>query len=194
MRTWETLEQACGHCTRCKLSNTRTHVVVGNGNRSADVMLIGEGPGEQEDRQGIPFVGPAGQLLDKMLLSIGLQRADVYVANIVKCRPPGNRDPAADEKEACMPFLRYQTLLIQPKIIVCLGRIAAQALIDPDFKITKEHGIWYERKGYWMIATYHPSALLRDPMKKRPAYEDLKLIRKKIDEICPTQVPDGSIN
>ena len=185
MRTWETLEQACLNCTRCKLANTRTHVVVGNGNQNADVMLIGEGPGEQEDRQGIPFVGPAGQLLDKMLLSIGLQRADVYVANIVKCRPPGNRDPAADEKEACMPFLRYQTLLVQPKIIVCLGRIAAQALISPDFKITKEHGVWYERKGFWMIATYHPSALLRDPMKKRPAYEDLKLIRQKIDEICP---------
>lgn len=185
MRTWKTLEQACLHCARCKLANTRTHVVIGNGNPSADVMLVGEGPGEQEDRQGIPFVGPAGQLLDKMLLSIGLERADVYVANIVKCRPPGNRDPAADEKEACMPFLRYQTLLVQPKIIVCLGRIAAQSLIDPEFKITKEHGIWYERKGFWMIATYHPSALLRDPMKKRPAYEDLKLIRQKIDEICP---------
>lgn len=185
VRTWETLEQACLHCDRCKLANTRTHVVIGNGNPSADVMLVGEGPGEQEDRQGIPFVGPAGQLLDKMLLSIGLERADVYVANIVKCRPPGNRDPAADEKEACMPFLRYQTLLVQPKIIVCLGRIAAQSLIDPEFKITKEHGIWYERKGFWMIATYHPSALLRDPMKKRPAYEDLKLIRQKIDEICP---------
>lgn len=185
VRTWETLEQACLHCVRCKLANTRTHVVIGNGNPNADVMFIGEGPGEQEDRQGTPFVGPAGQLLDKMLLSIGLERADVYVANIVKCRPPGNRDPAADEKEACMPFLRYQTLLVQPKIIVCLGRIAAQSLIDPEFKITKEHGIWYERKGFWMIATYHPSALLRDPMKKRPAYEDLKLIRQKIDEICP---------
>ena len=191
MRTWETLKQACLNCTRCKLANTRTHVVVGNGNQNADVMLIGEGPGEQEDRQGIPFVGPAGQLLDKMLLSIGLERADVYVANIVKCRPPGNRDPAADEKEACMPFLRYQTHLVQPKIIVCLGRIAAQALISPDFKITKEHGVWYERKGFWMIATYHPSALLRDPMKKRPAYEDLKLIRRKIDEICPPLKPDG---
>lgn len=190
MRSWETLEQACLHCARCKLANTRSHVVIGNGNRQADVMLIGEGPGEQEDRQGLPFVGPAGQLLDKMLLSIGLQRADVYVANIVKCRPPGNRDPAADEKEACMPFLRYQTLLVQPKIIVCLGRIAAQALIDPDFRITKEHGIWYERKGFWMIATYHPSALLRDPMKKRPAYEDLKHIRQKIDEICPLDKPD----
>lgn len=190
MRTWETLEQACLHCTRCKLGNTRTHVVIGNGNPSADVMFVGEGPGEQEDRQGIPFVGPAGQLLDKMLMSIGLQRADVYVANIVKCRPPGNRDPATDEKEACMPFLRYQTLLVQPKIIVCLGRIAAQTLIDPAFKITREHGIWYERKGFWMIATYHPSALLRDPMKKRPAYEDLKLIRQKIDEICPIDNSD----
>ena len=190
MMDWDALYEACMSCRKCPLAETRHHVVFGEGARDAEVMLIGEGPGEQEDRQGIPFVGPAGQLLDKMLMSIGLQRADVYVANIVKCRPPGNRDPATDEKEACMPFLRYQTLLVQPKIIVCLGRIAAQTLIDPAFKITREHGIWYERKGFWMIATYHPSALLRDPMKKRPAYEDLKLIRQKIDEICPIDNSD----
>ena len=133
--------------------------------------------------QGEPFVGPAGKLLDKMLASIGLDREKVYIANIVKCRPPGNRDPHDDEQEACMNYLRYQLMLVKPKIIVCLGRIAATAIIDKDFKITRQHGQWTERKGYWFIATYHPSALLRDESKKRPAWEDLKLIRAKLDEI-----------
>ena len=146
-------------------------------------MFVGEGPGQQEDLQGEPFVGPAGKLLDKMLASIGLDREKVYIANIVKCRPPGNRDPHDDEQEACMNYLRYQLMLVKPKIIVCLGRIAATAIIDKDFKITRQHGQWTERKGYWFIATYHPSALLRDESKKRPAWEDLKLIRAKLDEI-----------
>ena len=146
-------------------------------------MFVGEGPGQQEDLQGEPFVGPAGKLLDKMLASIGLDREKVYIANIVKCRPPGNRDPHDDEQEACMNYLRYQLMLVKPKIIVCLGRIAATAIIDKDFKITRQHGQWTERKGYWFIATYHPSALLRDESKKRPAWEDLKLIRTKLDEI-----------
>ena len=183
MKSWETLEGACLNCRKCRLWETRTNVVIGVGNRNADIMFVGEGPGQQEDLQGEPFVGPAGQLLDKMLASIGLDREKVYIANIVKCRPPGNRDPHDDEQEACMNYLRYQLMLVKPKIIVCLGRIAATAIIDKDFKITRQHGQWTERKGYWFIATYHPSALLRDESKKRPAWEDLKLIRAKLDEI-----------
>ena len=183
MKSWETLEGACLNCRKCRLWETRTNVVIGVGNRNADIMFVGEGPGQQEDLQGEPFVGPAGKLLDKMLASIGLDREKVYIANIVKCRPPGNRDPHDDEQEACMNYLRYQLMLVKPKIIVCLGRIAATAIIDKDFKITHQHGQWTERKGYWFIATYHPSALLRDESKKRPAWEDLKLIRAKLDEI-----------
>ncbi|MBD9220088.1 MAG: uracil-DNA glycosylase [Clostridiales bacterium] len=183
MKSWETLEGACLNCRKCRLWETRTNVVIGVGNRNADIMFVGEGPGQQEDLQGEPFVGPAGKLLDKMLASIGLDREKVYIANIVKCRPPGNRDPHDDEQEACMNYLRYQLVLVKPKIIVCLGRIAATAIIDKDFKITRQHGQWTERKGYWFIATYHPSALLRDESKKRPAWEDLKLIRAKLDEI-----------
>ena len=183
MKSWETLEGACLNCRQCRLWETRTNVVIGVGNRNADIMFVGEGPGQQEDLQGEPFVGPAGKLLDKMLASIGLDREKVYIANIVKCRPPGNRDPHDDEQEACMNYLRYQLMLVKPKIIVCLGRIAATAIIDKDFKITRQHGQWTERKGYWFIATYHPSALLRDESKKRPAWEDLKLIRAKLDEI-----------
>lgn len=183
MKSWETLEGACLNCRKCRLWETRTNVVIGVGNRNADIMFVGEGPGQQEDLQGEPFVGPAGKLLDKMLASIGLDREKVYIANIVKCRPPGNRDPHDDEQEACMNYLRYQLMLVKPKIIVCLGRIAATAIIDRDFKITRQHGQWTERKGYWFIATYHPSALLRDESKKRPAWEDLKLIRAKLDEI-----------
>ena len=183
MKSWETLEGACLNCRKCRLWETRTNVVIGVGNRNADIMFVGEGPGQQEDLQGEPFVGPAGKLLDKMLASIGLDREKVYIANIVKCRPPGNRDPHDDEQEACMNYLRYQLMLVKPKIIVCLGRIAATAIIDKDFKITRQHGQWTERKGYWFIATYHPSALLRDESKKMPAWEDLKLIRAKLDEI-----------
>lgn len=183
MKSWETLEGACLNCRKCRLWETRINVVIGVGNRNADIMFVGEGPGQQEDLQGEPFVGPAGKLLDKMLASIGLDREKVYIANIVKCRPPGNRDPHDDEQEACMNYLRYQLMLVKPKIIVCLGRIAATAIIDKDFKITRQHGQWTERKGYWFIATYHPSALLRDESKKRPAWEDLKLIRAKLDEI-----------
>lgn len=182
-RSWEILESACHNCKKCRLSEMRTNVVIGTGNRNADILFIGEGPGEQEDLQGFPFVGPAGQLLDKMLAAIGLSRQEVYIANAVKCRPPGNRDPHEDEQASCMNYLRYQFLLIQPKIIVCLGRIAAQAIIEKDFKITKERGNWICRKGCWIMATYHPSALLRDETKKRPAWEDFKEIRKKLHEL-----------
>ena len=184
MRTWEVLEHACQSCRRCKLSQTRTNVVIGDGNRTADIMLIGEGPGEQEDLTGNAFVGPAGKLLDKMLASIELDRTKVYISNVVKCRPPHNRDPEPEEREACIEYLRYQLLLVKPKIIVCLGRIAAQTLIDPNFKITQHHGTWVNRKGYWITATYHPSALLRDTSKKQPAYKDLLTIKEKYMLLC----------
>ena len=183
MTDWETLEKYCFSCKRCSLAENRHNVVIGDGNKTARIMLIGEGPGEQEDLQGKAFVGPAGKLLDKMLLSIGLDRNSVYIANIVKCRPPYNRDPKQEEADMCLPLLREQVKLLKPKIIVCLGRIAAQQIIKPDFRITKEHGIWVERNGYYLIATYHPSALLRDPSKKRDAYNDLLEIQKKLKEI-----------
>ena len=183
MKSWETLEGACLNCQKCDLWKTRRNVVIGKGNKNADIMFIGEGPGEQEDIQGYPFVGPAGQLLDRMLAAIDMSVDDVYIANIVKCRPPSNRDPKEEEQQACINYLRYQLKLIEPKIIVCLGRIAAKAIIDPDFKITKQRGQWVERKGYWITATYHPSALLRDESKKRPAWEDFKSIRDKYNQL-----------
>ncbi|MBE6008199.1 MAG: uracil-DNA glycosylase [Lachnospiraceae bacterium] len=182
-KSWETLEGAVHSCKKCRLWEMRTNVVIGRGNPESDIMFIGEGPGQQEDLTGKAFVGAAGKLLDKMLESVGLSEESVYIANIVKCRPPGNRDPLEDEKEACMNYLRYQLGLVKPKIIVCLGRIAATSIISPDFKITKQRGQWIERKGYYIMATYHPSALLRDESKKRPAWEDFKAIKAKYMEL-----------
>ncbi len=183
MLTWEELENKCRNCYRCSLGQTRTNLVFGVGNKQSDILFVGEGPGYYEDMQGEPFVGAAGKLLDKMLASINLDRTQVYIANVVKCRPPQNRDPLPDEQKACLDYLRIQFLLIKPKIIVCLGRIAAQAIISPDFRITKSRGIWFNKKGIDIIATYHPSALLRDESKKRPAWEDLKSIKKKYEEV-----------
>lgn len=185
MVTWEELEQRCQGCQSCPLAETRTHVVFGVGNRQADVMLIGEGPGEQEDLQGVPFVGPAGKLLDRMLSLIDLDRSTVYIANIVKCRPPRNRDPLNAEQDACIGYLRAQTALVRPKIIVCLGRIAAMRLIDKNFRITRQHGQWFERAGVQMTAIYHPSAVLRDPEKGPDTFVDLKSIQEKIRQLCP---------
>ena len=156
-------------------------MVFGVGNPEAPIMFIGEGPGEQEDLQGVPFVGPAGKLLDDMLSIIDLDRTNVYIANIVKCRPPKNRDPSEEEQDACIDYLRRQVALIKPKIIVCLGRIAAKRIIDPNYRITKEHGLWIQRGGVWMTAIYHPSALLRDPIKRPDAFEDLLSIRKRLE-------------
>ena len=136
-------------------------------------MFVGEAPGEQEDLSGIPFVGAAGQLLDKYLSAVGISRDDVYIANILKCRPPRNRDPLPEEQDACLDFLREQTCLISPKVIVCLGRISAARLIKPDFKITKEHGIWFRKGAFRMCAVYHPSALLRDPSKREEMLKDM---------------------
>ena len=183
MLDWNDLEKICNACTRCELCKTRTNVVLGVGNRSADIMFIGEGPGEQEDLQGEPFVGPAGKLLDDMLSIIDLDRQNTYIANIVKCRPPHNRDPLDVEQDACIDYLRNQVAMIQPKIIVCLGRVAAKRIIDPDFRITRDHGSWIERGGIWMTAIYHPSALLRDISKRPDTFEDLMFIRKKIFEV-----------
>lgn len=183
MPDWESLRQTCLGCQKCALHQTRTNVVFGVGRQDADILFIGEGPGEQEDLKGEPFVGPAGQLLDSMLSIIDLDRTNTYIANIVKCRPPMNRDPKPEEQEACIGYLRQQFALIQPQIVVCLGRIAVTRIIDPDFRITREHGQWWCRNGIWMTATYHPSALLRDPGKRPEAFEDLLEIRKKIKEV-----------
>ena len=180
---WENLEQSCLNCTDCDLCRTRTNVVFGVGLRHADVMFIGEGPGEQEDLKGEPFVGAAGKLLDDMMSIIDLDRKNSYIANIVKCRPPGNRDPKEEEQSACIDYLRNQVALIQPKIIVCLGRIAAMKIIRPNIRITREHGTWTHRNGIWMTAVYHPSALLRDVTKRPETFEDLLSIRDKIKEI-----------
>ena len=183
MQDWSGLEQTCLNCTKCGLCQTRHNVVFGVGPRDADVMFIGEGPGEQEDLQGEPFVGPAGKLLDDMMAIIDLDRQNSYIANIVKCRPPHNRDPLETEQEACIDYLRNQVALIKPKIIVCLGRIAAKRIIDPDFRITRQHGTWVQKGGIWMTAIYHPSALLRDVSKRPETFEDLLSIRDKITEV-----------
>lgn len=184
MMDWEELKATCYSCTRCGLCETRHNVVFGIGTQQADVLFVGEGPGEQEDLQGIPFVGPAGKLLDDMLSIIDLSRnQNCYIANIVKCRPPRNRDPLETEQDACINYLRNQIALMQPKIIVCLGRIAAKRLIDPNFRITREHGSWVQKNGIWMTAIYHPSALLRDVSKRPETFDDLISIRSKIREV-----------
>ncbi len=180
---WEELQRKCEECHACPLGDTRTKCVFGTGNRNADVLFVGEAPGEKEDLSGIPFVGAAGKLLDKYLDAVDIPRDSVYIANILKCRPPHNRDPLPSEEDACMPYLREQTRLIRPKVIVCLGRISAMRLIKPDFKISVEHGQWFERNGYLMTAVFHPAALLRDPRRKEDMLTDMKRIKAKIDEI-----------
>ena len=183
MMDWESLERTCQNCTRCGLCETRNNVVFGVGPRKADVMFVGEGPGQQEDLQGEPFVGPAGQLLDDMLSIIDLGRDKCYIGNIVKCRPPNNRDPLETEQDACIGYLRNQVALIKPKIIVCLGRVAAKRLIDPEYRITRQHGTWIQKGNVWMTAIYHPSALLRDVSKRPETFDDLLSLREKIKEV-----------
>ena len=182
--SWEALMHDCENCRECSLWETRTNVVFGVGNRSAEVLFIGEGPGANEDAQGVPFVGRAGQLLDDMLEIIGLRRDDVYIANIVKCRPPENRDPLGVEQDACIDYLRRQVKLLNPRIVVCLGRIAAMRIIRSDFKISREHGQWFEKGGLQMMAVYHPAALLRDPRRRPEAFDDFKGLQAKIRELC----------
>lgn len=187
---WNSLRQTCQQCQKCPLGATRTNLVFGDGNPQARVMLVGEGPGQQEDLSGIPFVGPAGQLLDQMLEIIDLDRSRYYITNIVKCRPPHNRDPLAAEQDACIGYLREQTRLIQPKLIVCLGRISAMRLIRPDYRITREHGQWVQKGDFWLTAIYHPSALLRDESKRPETFDDLLSIRDKIRAVCPEVYQD----
>ena len=180
---WEALQSTCNNCTKCGLCKTRNNVVFGVGNQNSEIMFVGEGPGEQEDIQGIPFVGAAGKFLDDMLSIIDIDRTNCYIANIVKCRPPRNRDPEEFEQEACIGYLFRQIELVNPKVIVCLGRIAAKRLIHQDFRITREHGVWTNRNGIWMTAIYHPSALLRDLSKRPETFEDLLSIREKLSQL-----------
>lgn len=175
------LEAKCLDCQKCPLGATRKNLVFGTGAQNAKVMFIGEGPGEQEDLQGLPFVGRSGQLLDKYLELIDLNRSkDIYIANMVKCRPPHNRDPKPEETELCLTWLREQVRIIKPKIIVCLGRIAAQRLISPDFRVTRQHGEFYNKNGTLMMGTFHPSALLRNPAQKAAALEDFQKLREHL--------------
>lgn len=183
MDSWERLKSECAGCRACSLCEGRKNLVFGCGNESAKIMLIGEGPGEQEDNQGVPFVGPAGKLLDSMLEMIDLDRSKVYIANIVKCRPPHNRDPLNVEQDACRKWLDRQIALVDPKIILCLGRIAAMGIISEDFRITRQHGQWFDIAGRRVMATYHPSALLRDPSKRPEAFMDLRELRASAKQI-----------
>ena len=155
----------------------------GEGAPRAELMVVGEGPGQEEDRQGRPFVGPSGELLTKMIHSIGMERGECYIANVVKCRPPGNRNPAPDEIAACLDYLRAQVLLIRPRVIVLLGKVASGALLKQEIFITRDHGMWFERKGIMFMPTYHPSALLRDQSKKRDAWEDFKKVRAMLAQL-----------
>jgi len=187
---WQQLRGECENCTACELHKTRTNCVFGVGNENADLLFVGEAPGENEDKTGTPFVGRAGQLLDRYLYAVDIPRDSVYIANILKCRPPKNRDPLPAEEDACIDYLRRQVRLIRPKVIVCLGRIAAMRLIRPDYKITKEHGQWVQKGDLLMTAVYHPALLLRDPRRKEEMMEDMKKIKQKINEL--SEVPDES--
>ncbi len=187
--TWEDIEQHISACVHCPLNRTRRLPVMGRGSRKAQVMLIAEAPGSQEDLEGIPFVGRSGKILDELLEACSLTREEIYITNILKCHPPGNREPKEAEKEACLPYLKYETFLLKPKIIVCLGRVAAQRIISPDFKITRQHGTWTYRKDCALTAIYHPSAILRDPSKFEITKADLLEIVRKRDALGQTPSP-----
>ncbi|MDD4850144.1 MAG: uracil-DNA glycosylase [Gemmiger sp.] len=181
----EALQQQCLDCRKCPLCETRQHVVFGMGVPDAEVLFVGEGPGASEDAEGLPFVGRSGKLLDSYLMAVGLDRqTNIYIANIVKCRPPQNRDPLPEETAACKPWLREQFRLLRPKIVVCLGRVAAQQMIDPGFSVTREHGVFIEKGGVLFMATLHPAALLRAPANKAQVFGDFLALRDKINEIC----------
>jgi len=180
---WEELEEAINGCNKCKLCSGRINIVFGTGNINADIMFIGEGPGADEDIQGEPFVGKAGQLMNKAFEALDIKREEVYIANIVKCRPPQNRNPEQDEANACMDYLRNQVLLIKPKIIVLLGSVALKNILGEEYGITNSRGKWIEKKGIWYLPTFHPAALLRDESKKIDFWRDLKLIKNKLEEL-----------
>ena len=181
--TWEELEQSISHCKKCKLCDNRTNIVFGTGNKNAKIMFIGEGPGADEDMQGEPFVGKAGKLMNEAFKGLGIKREEVYIANIVKCRPPSNRDPQEDEAEACMDYLRNQVMLVKPRIIVLLGRIALQNILGKECSITHMRGNWVEKKGIIYMPTWHPAALLRDENKKIEFFKDLKEVVKEVEKI-----------
>ena len=179
------LRQQCLSCENCPLAKTRHNVVFGVGVENAEVVFIGEGPGENEDLQGEPFVGKGGALLDKYLTAIDLSRdKNIYITNMVKCRPPQNRDPKPEEIANCIGYLTKQLEFLKPKIVVCLGRISAGALIEKGFKVTKQHGQWFQKDGVWMMGTYHPAALLRNPTNKPDSFEDMLALPAKIREVC----------
>lgn len=180
---WEELEQSIVNCNKCKLCTNRTNIVFGVGNKEADIMMIGEGPGADEDKQGEPFVGKAGQLMNKALTGLGIKREELYIANIVKCRPPSNRVPEQDEAEACLNYLRNQVILVKPKIIVLLGSTALKNILGKEYSITAMRGKWIEQKEIYYMPTWHPAALLRDENKKIEFWNDLKEIRKKEEEL-----------
>ena len=181
--TWEELENAIKDCNKCKLCSGRKNIVFGTGNKNADIMFIGEGPGADEDIPGEPFVGKAGKLMDKAFEALGIQRKEVYIGNIVKCRPPQNRNPEPDEAKECMDYLRNQVILVKPRIIVLLGSIALKNILGEEHGITNSRGKWIERKGIWYLPTFHPAALLRDDSKKIDFWRDLKLIKEKLEEL-----------
>ena len=180
---FEQLKSNCASCRKCALGSSRKNSVFERGSRQARLLLVGEAPGGQEDETGIPFVGAAGQLLDKYLEAVGIDREEIYICNILKCRPPLNRDPLPEEQEACMDHLRAQVRLVKPKMIVCLGRIAAMRLISPDYRITREHGVFQKRGNFLITAVYHPSALLRDPSKKEDMLKDMLRIAEEYKKI-----------
>lgn len=176
----EGLAATVAGCTRCRLAEGRKNVVFGSGNPNADLMLVGEGPGAEEDRQGLPFVGPAGELLTKIIQAIDLKREEVYIANVVKCRPPGNREPQPDEVQACRGFLEKQIALVRPRILVALGRTAAQTLLGNESPIGQLRGRWHQVLGIPTMVTYHPAALLRNQALKRPTWEDMQQVRDRL--------------
>ena len=180
---WEELNEAIKDCEKCKLCTGRKNIVFGTGNKNADIMFIGEGPGADEDIQGEPFVGKAGQLMNKAFEALYIKREEVYIANIVKCRPPQNRNPEPDEANACMNYLRNQVLLVKPKIIVLLGSVALKNILGEEYGITNSRGKWIEKKGILYMPTFHPAALLRDDSKKIDFWRDLKLIKEKLKEL-----------
>ncbi len=179
-QNWEELEQACNNCKKCKLCNGRKNVVIGTGNKNAKIMFIGEGPGADEDTQGIPFVGKAGQLMNKAFEGLGIKREEVYIANIVKCRPPQNRNPEKEEADACKEYIETQINLVNPEIIILLGSVALKNILGEQYGITSSRGKWFEKDGRKILPTFHPAALLRDETKKINFWQDLKMITNKI--------------
>ncbi len=180
--TWEQIKNDICNCQKCKLYQNRTNIVLGEGNKNADLMFIGEGPGADEDREGIPFVGKAGKLMNQALIGLGLKRQEAYITNIVKCRPPGNRTPELEEAKSCMNYLRSQVMLVKPKIIVLLGNTALKNVLGQEYSITASRGKWFQKKGIWYMPTWHPAALLRDESKKIDFWKDLKLVLEKMEE------------